>query len=29
MNKQDIFKNYSLKTGTVEVAAWGGEDKHR
>ena len=25
MNKLDIFKNYSLKTGTVEVAAWGGE----
>ena len=25
MNKQDIFKNYSLKTGTVEVANWGGE----
>ena len=25
MNKLDIFKNYSLKTGTVEVANWGGE----
>ena len=25
MNKLDIFKNYSLKTGTVEVSNWGGE----
>lgn len=25
MNKNDIFKNYSLKTSTVEVPSWGGE----
>ena len=25
MNKLDIFKNYSLNKGTVEVANWGGE----
>jgi len=25
MNKQDIFKNYSLKTSTVDVPNWGGE----
>jgi|LWDU01.1.fsa_nt_gi hypothetical protein len=25
MNKNEIFKNYSLKTGTVEVPNWGGE----
>lgn len=25
MNKQDIFKNYSLKTSTVDVPAGGGE----
>ena len=25
MNKNDIFKNYSLKTGTVDVPNWGGE----
>ncbi len=25
MNKNDIFKNYSLKTSTVDVPNWGGE----
>jgi hypothetical protein len=25
MNKNDIFKNYTLKTTTVDVPAWGGE----
>ena len=25
MNKTELFKNYSLNTGTVEVANWGGE----
>ena len=25
MNKAELFKNYSLTTGTVEVATWGGE----
>lgn len=25
MNKNDIFNNYSLNKGTVEVANWGGE----
>ena len=25
MNKNDIFKNYSLKTSTVDVPSWGGE----
>ena len=25
MNKLDIFKNYTLKTSTVDVPNWGGE----
>ena len=25
MNKNDIFKSYSLNTGTVDVPNWGGE----